>query len=51
MHKPESVSEKETQEILKDFEVQIDYQILARRPDWGIINKHKKRRKKRQLAE
>ena len=37
MHKPESVLEKETHKILRDFEIQTDHQIQAKRPDL-IIN-------------
>ena len=38
MHKPESVQETDTHEILGDFELQMDYQITARRSDQVINN-------------
>ena len=38
-HKPESVLENETHKILWDFEIQMDHQIPARRPDLVVINK------------
>ena len=42
MHKPESVEENETQKILRDFEIQTDHLILARRPNQVIIIKKQK---------
>ena len=42
MHKPESVLENETHNILWDFEVQTDPLILARRPDLVLIDKRKR---------
>ena len=39
MHKPESVLENETHKILKDFEIQMNHLIMARRPDQAIVNK------------
>ena len=44
MHKPESTLENETHKILWDFEIQIDYLVLARRPEIVIINKKKKKK-------
>ena len=41
MHKPESVLENEMQEILWFFEIQMDPQISARKPDLVTINKNK----------
>ena len=38
MHKPESVLENETNEILWDFEIQMDHPILVRKPDQVLIN-------------
>ena len=32
-HRPESVLENETHQILWDFEIQMDYLILTKRPD------------------
>ena len=40
MHKPESVLENRTHEIFRDFEVQTDHQILARRPDLVLIKRN-----------
>ena len=37
MRKPESVRENEMHKILKDFEMQMDHLISARRPDLEII--------------
>ena len=42
MHKPESVLENETYEILLDFEIQSDNWISARRPDQVLSNKKKR---------
>ena len=39
MHNPESVQEKETRKILRDFEIQTGHPISARRPDLVIDNK------------
>ena len=39
MHKPESILENETHKILKDFEIQIDHLIPARRPILAIVKK------------
>ena len=33
MRKPEFVLENETNKVLRDFKIQIDHQIPARRPD------------------
>ena len=41
MHKPESIQENETHKILRDFEIETDHRILARRPDLVLINKKK----------
>ena len=49
MHKPESVLKNDTRKILWDFEIQTDTLILARRPDFLIINK-KVKKKKRELV-
>ena len=38
MHKPESILENETYEILWDFKIQTDHLISTRRPDLVIIN-------------
>ena len=38
-HKPESVQENEMHKILLDFEIQMDDQIPARRPDLVLIKK------------
>ena len=39
MRKPESVPEKETHKLLRDFEIQTDHLISARRPDPILVNK------------
>ena len=39
MHNPESVLENETHNIIKDFEILTDHQILARRPYLVKVNK------------
>ena len=44
MHKVESVQENELQKILRDFEIQIDHLISARRRDLVIVKKKKKRK-------
>ena len=43
----QNLSENEIYKILWDFEVQTDCPILARRPDWVLINKKKKKKKKK----
>ena len=48
MHKSESVLENEMQEILWDFEIQINHLISARSPHIVIVNKKKKKRKKKE---
>ena len=47
MLKSESVLEKETHKILRNFEIQTDPLIPARRPDLEIIIKNKKNKKKK----
>ena len=42
MQNPESVLENETHKLLWDFEIQTNHQILARQPDFIIINKKEK---------
>ena len=42
MHKPESVLENETYQLLWDFDAQTNYLISARRPDLIIINQKKR---------
>ena len=39
MHNPASVQENDTHKLLWDFDIETDYQISARRPDFIIINK------------
>ena len=46
MHKLESLLENKSHKIHKKFEIQMDHQISARRPDRFLINKKKKVRKK-----
>ena len=43
MHNPAPVLEKDTRKLLWDFDIRIDHQISARRPDLIIINNKKKR--------
>ena len=42
MHKPPPVLENATHKILRDFNIQTDHLIPARRPDLIIINKKKR---------
>ena len=44
MHKSESVLENETYKILRDFEIQTNYLITAKRPDLVIISKKKRKK-------
>ena len=39
MHKPESMLENETRKILRDFKIQTDHLISARRTDLGMVKK------------
>ena len=41
MHNPTPVPEKDTHKLLRDFNIQTDHLIPARRPDFIIINKKK----------
>ncbi len=41
MHNTESVQGNETHKLFRDFDIQTDYLISARRPDLIIINKKK----------
>ena len=43
MYNPASVLENETHKLHRDFDIQTDHLISARRPDFIIINKKKKR--------
>ena len=43
MHNPAPVLENDTHKLLWDFDIQMDHLISARRPDFIIINKKKKR--------
>ena len=47
MHNPESILENETYKLLKDFEIQTDHLISARRTDLIKINKKKRERTSR----
>ena len=42
MHNLECNQQNVTHKILEGFDIQIDHQILTRRPDQGIINKIKR---------
>ena len=42
MQKPKSIQENETLKILWHFEIQTDHSILARRPDFVLIDKKEK---------
>ena len=42
MHNPVPVLENDTHKLLRDFEIQTDHLISARRPDLIIIEKKKK---------
>ena len=50
MQNPESVLEKETNKILRDFEIQTNHVISAWRPDLVIVKK-KKKKKNREPVE
>ena len=39
MHKPECISENETNKILSDFQIQKDHSIPTKRSDLVLINK------------
>ena len=41
MHNPAPVLENDTHKLLRDFDIQTDHLISARRPDIIIINKKK----------
>ena len=43
MHNPAPVLENDTRKLLWDFDIQMDHQISARRPDLIIISKKKKK--------
>ena len=51
MHNSESVQENETQKILWDFEIQMDYLISAGQPNRVIIKKKKKKKITCQIAD
>ncbi len=42
MHNPAPVLENDTHKLLRDFDIQMDHLIPARRPDLIIINKKKR---------
>ena len=42
MHKPEPVLEKEIHKILEDFEIQMNPQIMASKPDVLLIKNQKR---------
>ena len=42
MHNPAPVLENDTHKLLRDFDIQTDHLISARRPDLIILNKKKK---------
>ena len=46
MHNTESVMENETHKLLRDFQIQTDHLISARRPELIIVKKKKKKKKK-----
>ena len=47
MQNPECVQENETHKFLRDFAIQTDHLISARRPDIVIVKKKKKKKKKK----
>ena len=47
MHNLASVLENDTYKLLRDFDIQTDHLISARRPDLIIINKQTNKKKKR----
>ena len=44
MFNPAAVLENDTHKLLRDFDIQTDHLISARRPDLIVINKKKKKR-------
>ena len=46
MQNPAPVQENDTHKLLRDFNIQTDHLISARRPDLIIINNKKKKKKK-----
>ena len=50
MYKLGSILDNETHQILREYGIQLDYLITARKPDLEVIYKKKKRKKKRGLA-
>ena len=46
MHNPTAVLEKNTHKLQRDFDIQTEHRILARRPDLIIIDKKKKKKKR-----
>ena len=51
MHTSESIPENETHKNVRDFEIQTDHLIPARRPDLVINNKKKKKKKTCRLVD
>ena len=47
MHKPESVLQNEMHKILWGFEIQMDHLLSASQPDLVLINKKKRKEKRR----
>ena len=47
MYNPESILEKETYQLLWDFEIQTGHLIPTRRPDRVIVNKKKKKKERK----
>ena len=46
MHNPAPVLENDTHKLLRDFNIQINILIPARRPDFIIINKEREKKEK-----
>ena len=44
MHDPEFILENETNKILWDFKIKTDILISARKPDFDIVKKKKKKK-------
>ena len=49
MHNPAAGLENDTHKLLRDFDIQMDHLILARRPDLVVIDKKKKKRELEKL--
>ena len=51
MHNPASVLEKNIHKLIRDFDIQTDHRISARRPDLIVISKKKKKKRIRKIVD